>query len=971
MSKIIKTVSRPQAMLVSGLLAAALNMGVSHQALAVCSNNPPATGQTVDCSGTGNDAVIAPTNATTGIGGVTDVNVNVPSGASITGVGQTVAGSNAQYSSVRINDGSTVTNNGTISPTLQPNKPRDYVGVNLNGSDTTLINNGTISLNNNTTVAGSTAYRLYGVITSVPGAAGDDAAFENVQVTNGVHGSISVTQSGTGVARGIYGGEGIDSMTVDNFGSISVTRIGGAVNTTQVGAVDSDDDVDTLTVNNHVGGIITATGTNTFAVGGRANEYTIINDGTITDTTGRAAILFYGVGDQGTAETTIVNSKTGIVNGNVVVSDGNPLGSSALIIGTPPATTALTRNSDITNAGTINGSVTLASGVHTLDNSGTITGGITVLQTAAVGVGGASFTLTNEAGAILGNNIAITDRADSQNSVTLEGTGFNAAGSITSTGHGAFGLTLDGVTNIKSASGVTTLDLMRSNVAVTNGVTLVTNTNNPTSQINTTIFGAGGTTVAPSTNLGSIQGTLTLNGAATNITPTFGSLVRNGDVYVLASAVNGSGTGNITADSTYLVSVTPTAGPDGLRLMMAATSDVSGTPGISLPATQTLNNLLNYDGSDKDVQALGGALQNLQTGGAVAKAGAQLAPETNYATQQAAITLNNAIGQHIDTRLNATGATGAFQGYTAGPYGLGAKPKQPDPNRSNLGGSLKDDADFVAPRSAALWGQAFGAGMDQSQRDEVDGYSARLYGVMVGYDNWVSPGLRVGVAGGYANTTIDGRGDTRQNETSIDSYLIEAYGAFKGDWWYASGRTGFTWHDYDTTRAMTVPFTDSAKGNHDGDQFNVSFEVGAPMKHAGTIITPVAGLTYSRLHQDGYSESSDGGMALDVRSQDNDSLVSSLGVKGLLPIANDTVIEGRALWLHEFSDDAQIVTASFAGGGGTFTAAGPGVGRDTADLGIGMLAQIGPNSTFEINYDANVRQDYLGQIGSARVDIHF
>jgi uncharacterized protein with beta-barrel porin domain len=65
------------------------------------------------------------------------------------------------------------------------------------------------------------------------------------------------------------------------------------------------------------------------------------------------------------------------------------------------------------------------------------------------------------------------------------------------------------------------------------------------------------------------------------------------------------------------------------------------------------------------------------------------------------------------------------------------------------------------------------------------------------------------------------------------------------------------------------------------------------------------------------------------------------------------------------------VTAGFAVGGGTFTAAGPGVGRDTAALGAGLLAQVNTDTTFELNYDANVRQDYLAHIGSARVNIDF
>ncbi|CAA2139230.1 autotransporter outer membrane beta-barrel domain-containing protein [Hyphomicrobium sp. ghe19] len=392
--------------------------------------------------------------------------------------------------------------------------------------------------------------------------------------------------------------------------------------------------------------------------------------------------------------------------------------------------------------------------------------------------------------------------------------------------------------------------------------------------------------------------------------------------------------------------------------------DANDIEGMSKPGASAINALLGFDSE------LGVALLGVEEEDDVKKAGNQLAPETNFATQQAAIALNSAVGQHIDMRLNAVGATGGAPSFASGPSGLGMK--QPsDPNRSNLGGGLKDDDDFVAPRSAALWGQAFGAGLNQNGREQVDGYDARIYGALAGYDNWISPGVRVGVAGGYANTRINGDGDTSQNHTEIDSYLIQAYGAVKGAGWYASARTGFTWNDYDTTRVLTIPFSDKAEGSHDGGQFNASVEIGAPMRFASTILTPVASLTYSRLHQNGYTESSDGGMALNVGSQDNDSLVSGLGLKALVPIANDTVIQGRALWLHEFADDAQNVTASFAAGGGTFAAGGPAVGRDTAGLGVGMLAQISAESTFELNYDANVREDYLAHIGSARIDVHF
>src|SRR5262249_11871479 len=152
----------------------------------------------------------------------------------------------------------------------------------------------------------------YGVISS---SLVDGVEFEGVKVTNGVLGQINVTQTGatgTGRAIGIYAGEGIESMTIDNFGLISVSR--SASSTQALGGIDADDDTEELVVNIHVGANIKATGNNAYAVGGRAQDYTLNNDGTITGNTStnnaKAAIMIFGGGDEGPSSTTITNSAT-------------------------------------------------------------------------------------------------------------------------------------------------------------------------------------------------------------------------------------------------------------------------------------------------------------------------------------------------------------------------------------------------------------------------------------------------------------------------------------------------------------------------------------------------------------------------------------------------------------------------------------------------------------------------------------
>ncbi|MFN0218465.1 MAG: autotransporter outer membrane beta-barrel domain-containing protein [Hyphomicrobium sp.] len=388
--------------------------------------------------------------------------------------------------------------------------------------------------------------------------------------------------------------------------------------------------------------------------------------------------------------------------------------------------------------------------------------------------------------------------------------------------------------------------------------------------------------------------------------------------------------------------------------------------GISQPGAATLNALIAAVEVDPLLDALSKAIQALESDIDIARAAEQLAPIVNFATPQAALALNSAIGGRIDSRLQDVGdLTGTSD--LPGPFGLGMKQALAAPSYLGAGSNTKG---FVTPQREAVWGEAFGAFLDQDRRDLVDGYDADLYGVLTGYDNLVAPNARIGIAIGYGNTSIDGKGVTSGSSTDIDSYLVEAYGAVKGPGWYVSGRTGFAWHSFDTVRFVDVPVVDRADGDYDGWQFNAAAEAGAPIRTNGLIVTPFASLTYSHLDQDAYTETG-GVVALAIEDQKTESLVSGLGVKALAPLSKTAAIEGRAVWLHEFEDVSQTVTASFAAGGGTFTAAGPAVGRDTAGLGFRFLGQINEAAVFELNYDANLRQDFVAHIASARLVVGF
>ncbi|WP_082072928.1 autotransporter outer membrane beta-barrel domain-containing protein [Hyphomicrobium sp. 99] len=927
---------RPAAQYLLASLAAALSMSVSQQALAACvAGSAPNSLECIGVSSNAADITVGPGNlgATTGI-------LVTP-----------------------FFEAATLTNSGDITINNNAFNTANIIGINANNDGEYVINNS---------------------------------------------GDITITSAGRGQAYGIAANGDTEEMTVNNSGNISVTRgpitlttvtatslQAGGGNLSVAAGIFAEEEPESLVINNS--GTISATGQLATGVYSRAAEFELHNEGTIEHTAGRGAGIAIGaVSDS--LETRRANIENdGTIKGDIVAVGGVAVRWWALSngLGTGGAQTDARLNinsqfgqldSEIANRGTINGNIYYGNGEHTLINEfgATLIGNIDVDQRAMTYTGSCTVGSTSGGGdpncfstaTTTGSEVpwyATDDQTENSSVKITSGAAVNASTSYEVSMWGAKTFTLEnagtltGNVTVETAPGTT----INGNSVADSQVTLVPH-----------VFGGGGASANTATGagtIGTIDGTLKIadgivNGSGgqssiartTTLAPVIDATVRSGEWYTVAKTLYGTDLPNV--EGTALVSWEAVKNSSNALVIGADVKDASEIEGISRPGAAAINALLDAAGEDPVLDALGGAVQQLADDSDVAKAGRQLAPETNYATQQAAITLNNAIGQHIDTRLASVGATGSSQGYKPGPSGLGMK--QSDPNRSNLGG-LKDDNDFVAPRSGALWGQAFGVGMDQGERNLVDGYDARLYGVLVGYDNWISPGARVGIAGGYANTRIDGKGDTSRNSTGIDSYLIEAYGSIKNPGWYVSGRTGFTWHDYDTTRVLTVPFEDSAKGSHDGRQFNASLELGAPMHFARTIVTPIASLTYSNLHQDAYSENSDGGMALSINSQSNDSLVSALGIKALIPIDTDTVIEGRAAWLHEFSDTSQVVTAAFGAGGGTFTAAGPDVGRDTAALGAGILAQFNPGSTFELNYDANIREDFLAHIGSARVNIDF
>jgi len=722
---------------------------------------------------------------------------------------------------------------------------------------------------------------------------------------------------------------------------------------------------------------------------------------------------------QNTSATTITNNKGGIIKGDILALDITPtvyaagLASGAAFPLSVSGGNAGPRDTNIQNFGEIDGNFYLGSGTHVIDNAqgALINGNFNVDQRAsqasfatpnagtapgtylsqggtdfngnscpaagqnttdagcagthnvlATFAGGQSFTLTNEG--TLNGDIIINDQSTSVNSITLTGTGFSG-NIIAQNGSGSNSLVLSGVSNLASVNNFSFLDLTTSQVTVTPNTTTVTPGVSLAdgASLGTTIFGAGGTHASPSNNLGSLtfigggaNNTLSLQGATT-IIPTFAGIARNGDVYQIASAVTGD-TADITVqNSSALVTLTADTSSGALQLD-AAVRNPAAIPGISRAGGATLNNLLSYTGSNTSLQALGGAVESLTSLNYVRNAAEHLRPDVSGGTIQVPIDIADTFQSQIGSRLDALffGALTIQQGRSA---------------------------DYIPPRPRSIvepydgvWVNAIGADTNQQTVNAISGYKADTGGFIAGYDRLFQNSFRLGGAFGYATSNIDNT-LLLGNHESLQTYQGQIYGQLVLPRGYLNGSFGIGNLSYDTKRLINFPgFTDTATASYGGMIYSGRLDGGYPVETSFGIFVPVASITYVRVDQDAYTELSNAGAGLSIGRQTTNSIRSGVGLKTIFPFyvtaAIAASLETHAIYQHEFGDTAQTISASFAGGNGSFIATGPTQAREMADAGAALRVSLPrAGQSLALSYNAIVRDRYVEQVGMVRARIDF
>jgi len=173
-------------------------------------------------------------------------------------------------------------------------------------------------------------------------------------------------------------------------------------------------------------------------------------------------------------------------------------------------------------------------------------------------------------------------------------------------------------------------------------------------------------------------------------------------------------------------------------------------------------------------------------------------------------------------------------------------------------------------------------------------------------------------------------------------------------------------------------YVGSALGKHNGMQYVLAAEGGYPLKlgglMAGSTLTPLAGMTYSYLTQNGYSESGSSA-ALAVSGVNTSSVRSDIGAKLSHPFSSpygDLLPSAQLTWRHEYQNQRSSNSAYYTAdstGASNFTSTGTRPLADTGVLTLGMSLLRSKHLTLSGQYQLEKGSGYTGQ--SANLNLRY
>ena len=243
--------------------------------------------------------------------------------------------------------------------------------------------------------------------------------------------------------------------------------------------------------------------------------------------------------------------------------------------------------------------------------------------------------------------------------------------------------------------------------------------------------------------------------------------------------------------------------------------------------------------------------------------------------------------------------------------------------------------------------------------------------VVLGADYRLTPSFLVGLTTGYAHTdvTLDHVGSS----ATVDSYSPGLYASYANHGWYANLSGSYLHNAY--TQSRVIGFLgQTATSAPEGNEGVANVDGGYDFHFGSLTCGPLAGIQYTHLSVDGYSESGSAANLV-VNDDESDSLRSRLGGSISYAFSKRGVVitpHLDASWQHEFLDQDRGISSQFGFGGGSFKLRVPYPDRDSALVDAGTSADLNRMVSLFADYMIQAGQgNYFGQSVQAGVKLAF
>jgi outer membrane lipase/esterase len=263
---------------------------------------------------------------------------------------------------------------------------------------------------------------------------------------------------------------------------------------------------------------------------------------------------------------------------------------------------------------------------------------------------------------------------------------------------------------------------------------------------------------------------------------------------------------------------------------------------------------------------------------------------------------------------------------------------------------------------------------DRSTTNTNTGFKIDTKGITVGADYPVSQNLAVGLAVSSVNT--NNQLNDNQGKVSVNSTAISAYGNYTQDKFYTDALLNYGWDNFKIDRNIRVPGFTQANANPSGNQLSLRLNSGYDFGSGGLSFGPTAGIRYTKVNINSYTEQNGDILNLKVNPQDLDSLILNIGAQVSYPFkASFATISPyfAANFEHEFAQNSRQIATELVTQPGIPIRTKIGAGdRDFIRLSTGFQTEFTNNLSVNLGYETVVGKDnFSDNYLSAKVRYQF